>query len=121
MGYELHITRAKSWDDNSDHQITREEWLSLLSTDAELKVWEVSGPYFATFADAPDPLYSPTPWLNWIDGNIDSKYPTSRLVKKMISLAEKLGAKVQGDDGEIYTLEEMHGIDEAFDKQLGYE
>lgn len=39
----------------------------------------------------------------------------------MISLAEQLGAKVQGDEGEIYTLEEMHGIDEVFDKKLEYE
>ena len=44
-----------------------------------------------------------------------------RMVKKMISIAEQLGAKVQGDEGEVYSLKEMHGIDEAFDKKLGYE
>ena len=119
MGYELHITRAESWVDNSGKKITREEYQELLRKDRDLKLAGINGPDFAVFSNASDPMRSS--WLDWIAGNIDSKYPSSRMVRKMISIAEHLGAKVQGDDGEIYTLEEMHGIDDAYDKELGYE
>ena len=43
------------------------------------------------------------------------------MVNQMISLAKPLRAKVQGDEGEAYTFDQMHGIDEAFDQKLGYE
>jgi hypothetical protein len=119
MGYELHITRADSWGDSSKTPISVEEWEDILRKDPELRLAGVNGPHFAVFADVADPYKSS--WLNWSDGSIDSKYPTSRMVRKMISLAKQLGARVQGDEGEVYTLEEMNGIDEAFDKKLGYE
>jgi hypothetical protein len=121
MGYELHITRADDWFKNSDNQITADEWLELLGKDPELKQAGIEqyGPYFVVFAHVSDPAKSS--WLSWFDGNIESKFPTSRMIKKMISLSKQLGAKVQGDDGEVYTLEEMHGVDEAYDKSLGYE
>lgn len=80
MGYELHITRADLWADNSNKQIRLDEWLDVLSKDPELKLAGINGPQFAIFASAIDPLNSS--WLDWVDGNIDSKYPTSRMGKK---------------------------------------
>jgi hypothetical protein len=42
------------------------------------------------------------PWLNWHDGNIETKNPDEALIDKMVAIARELGATVQGDDGEIY-------------------
>ena len=119
MGYELHITRAVFWGDSSKTPISVNEWHDILRKDPELKLAGINGPNFAVFANVSEPHKSS--WLDWVNGSIDSKYPTTRMVRKMISISEQLGARVQGDDGEVYSLEEMHGIDEAFDKELGYE
>jgi hypothetical protein len=42
------------------------------------------------------------PWLNWHDGNIETKNPDEALIDKMVAIARGLGGTVQGDDGEIY-------------------
>lgn len=48
------------------------------------------------------PSIYPDPWLDWSEGNIHSKNPDDRLIDKMVEVAKRLNAKVQGDDGEIY-------------------
>jgi hypothetical protein len=78
MGYDVHITRRKSWADADGPEISEEEWL-------------------AHIADDPD-LAS----LYWNCGNIDAKNPDRPLVRRMVSAAAALGANVQGDDGEWY-------------------
>jgi len=114
------ISRGQSLGgDSSKNPISLEEWQDILRKDPELRLAGVNGPNFAVFANVADPYKSS--WLDWINGSLDSKYPTSRMVNKMISLAKPLRAKVQGDEGEVCTLDQMHGIDEAFDKKLGYE
>jgi hypothetical protein len=45
------------------------------------------------------------PWLDWFKGNIYTKNPDEALTGKMIHIARELGAKVQGDDGEMYAAE----------------
>jgi hypothetical protein len=45
----------------------------------------------------------PDPWLDWFEGNVFSKNPDDPLIDKMVEIAKKLDAKVQGDDGEVYT------------------
>ncbi|HXE54889.1 MAG TPA: hypothetical protein VN541_17845 [Tepidisphaeraceae bacterium] len=99
MGYELHITRAESWADNDGKEITADEWLELVSADPELRLAGYNGPYFAIWSG---PSEYPDPWLDWFGGNISSKHPDSLLIEKMAQIAAKLGAKVQGDDGELY-------------------
>jgi hypothetical protein len=99
VGYELHITRAKSWSVNARNPISAEEWLAYVEKDRELSLSGENGPYFAKWngksrvADA---------WLNWHDGNIETKNPGEALIDKMVAIARELGATVQGDDGEIY-------------------
>ena len=92
MGYELHITRAESWGDCSKNPISLEEGQNILRKDPELRLAGVNGPNFRAFANAADPHKSS--WLDWINGSLDSKYPTSRMVNQMISLAKPLRAKV---------------------------
>jgi hypothetical protein len=99
MGYDLHITRAKDWSQNDGRWITAEEWLNVVAQDAELHLDGVNGPYFAIWSGRST---LDQPWLDWFRGNITTKDPDAALVDKMIAIAEKLNAQVQGDDGEEY-------------------
>ena len=99
MGYEFHITRAKSWALNTKNRISAEEWLAYVEKDPELSLWAHGGPYFAKW-NRESTLDEP--WLDWHDGNIETKNPDEALIDKMMAIARELGATVQGDDGEIY-------------------
>jgi hypothetical protein len=41
-------------------------------------------------------------WFDFQDGDVVVKNPDEEILKKMWLIAQALGAKVQGDDGEIY-------------------
>lgn len=99
MGYDLHITRAKYHFDNAGHWITAEEWLRYVEQDPDLKLAGYNGDYFALWSGKSE---YPDPWLDWFEGNIYTKSPDDPLIDKMVEIAKKLNAKVQGDDGEVY-------------------
>jgi hypothetical protein len=99
MGYDLHITRGAHWAENEGHEITCEEWLALVAHDPELTLDPVNGDQYALWSG---PSQYPEPWLKWWRGNISTKNPDKTLIVKMINIASKLGARVQGDDGEFY-------------------
>jgi hypothetical protein len=42
------------------------------------------------------------PWSDWRNGRVVVKDPDGMLIRKMREIAETLGARVQGDDGEYY-------------------
>jgi hypothetical protein len=100
MGYDVHITRAELHFENDGHWITAQEWLQYVKQDPELKLAGDNGEYFALWSGKSE---HPDPWLDWSEGNIYSKNPDDPLIDKMVAIAKKLNAKVQGDDGEFYT------------------
>jgi hypothetical protein len=100
MGVELHITRAEHWSENDDQQIGVDEWLAYVASDPELRLWPENGPHFVRWLGKS--AYE-EPWLEWSQGNIDSKWPDSALYCKMLEIARALGAKVQDDDGTCYS------------------
>ena len=108
MGYDLHITRAEHWADNEGAEITAEEWLAVVRADPELTLApEVGmGPHFARWIGPSPGVES---WLDWSAGDVYTKNPEPALLRKMVRLAESLGAHVQGDEGERYTGEEPLG------------
>jgi hypothetical protein len=93
MGYDIHITRRKSWTDKGN-DITAEEWLTYIRRDSELRLRPESGRCFAEWSGGS--------WLDWSDGVIFTKNPDDTLVTKMAAIARQFDATVQGDDGEIY-------------------
>ena len=105
MGYDLHITRAEFWAENDDAYIEGDEWLRLVEADAELRLDPRNGPYFAVWSG---PSETEAPWFNWFEGDILSRYPDVPTLGKMLEIAERLGARVQGDDGEFYDRIEDH-------------
>lgn len=99
MGYDIHITRAEDWAQNEGFEISADEWLKIIEEDPELSLEGVNGPYFAVWTG--ESTY-PDPWFDWSGGNVYTKNPDEPMIEKMISLAQRLNGKVQGDDGEVY-------------------
>jgi hypothetical protein len=98
MGYDLHITRAEDWAENEGHEITLNEWLRYVESDTAIQRDPQNSPadfLFLTHPKGPAPLW-------WYRGEIYTKNPDKPTVQKMIEIAAKLGARVQGDDGEFY-------------------
>jgi hypothetical protein len=98
MGYDLHITRRVNWFEGGN-DISSEEWLEIVRNDPELKLNPANGPCFVLW-NGKSTLQEP--WLDWTNGQIQTKNPDDALIDKMVAIARKLGAKVQGDEGEIY-------------------
>ena len=103
MGYDLHITRAELWAENDGAKISAAEWLGIVHDDDELALAQENGPYFAAWRGASTNQES---WFDWDDGNVYTKNPDSATLRKMVQLANRLRARVQGDDGEFYTGDE---------------
>lgn len=100
MGYDLYITRAEFNAQNEGAWISSSEWLQYIEQDPELKLAGHNGDYFAIWSGKSEHT---DPWLNWFEGNIYTKNPDGPLIEKMVEIASKLGATVQGEEGEIYT------------------
>ncbi len=116
MGYDVHITRKENWFDEEGPSISLEEWISLVGADP--------GMLLEGFAEAATPsgekirveseglsvwtAYSGhgkdgnMAWFDLRAGCVVVKNPDEEILKKMYEIARRLGAKVQGDDGEVY-------------------
>jgi len=98
MGYDLHITRKDDWDDVEGPRIDLSEWETIIESDPELALdtsTQCDDWVFASFRDEVGALA-------WDDGQIHAKDPNHPLIDKMVAIAKRLNAEVQGDDGEVY-------------------
>lgn len=115
MGYDVHITRRENWFDASP-DISIEEWMAVVDGDADLRL--------DGFAEAATPardqirieneglcvwtaysrhgINGNMAWLWHSHGNVMAKNPDVEIRRKMWTIAEELGAGVQGDEGEWY-------------------
>lgn len=101
--------------ESEQHPITADEWLAVVAADPELRIDEANGPYFAVWAGTCS--YPEGGWFSWEDGCVTTKHPDRAVLNKMLQLAAKLGAVVQGDDGEVYTCCEDWPLDEDLESQ----
>ena len=102
MGYDLHITRKDNWSDNTGPVVDLTEWRRIVDEDPDLVLdpesrSETSGAesVFAAWKGEQGVLW-------WCRGEIVTKNPDELLIAKMVQIARRLGANVQGDDGEVY-------------------
>ncbi|MGB8648553.1 MAG: hypothetical protein WCF84_25175 [Anaerolineae bacterium] len=111
MGYDVHITRADHWFENQGQEIQAQEWLAIVTDDPELIPSPENGPYFVIWRGA---TQYPETWFDWSDGNIDTKFPDKATLRKMWHIANLLGARIQGDDGEIYDETTIEDFDDSY-------
>ena len=101
MGYDFHITRKEHWADYEGPRISLEEWTAYAGSDIDLKP-DSDNPgaenWIVTNHDGPCPL-----WWD-ANGEIIAKNPEQSMVEKMVAIANALGARVLGDDGEVYDV-----------------
>jgi len=117
MGYSVKIARLYNQEgEEQTSDITLEEWLDYIVTDTELErplesdltdnnreyyqqkpgycEWTYHSKYIEPFA---------RPWFDYYNGEIFSENTDDETLLKMIAIAERLNASVQGQDGELYT------------------
>jgi len=111
MGYDIHITRADDWAENQGFEISTEEWLNLAQSDPDLVPVPENGKYFVVWHGATE---YPETWFDWSNGNINTTAPDKATLSKMLEIARKLNAKIQGDEGELYEEEYIGSFDDSF-------
>ena len=87
--------------------ITAEEWLAYVATDPQLKLIPGSKTHGVT-VDIQS--RHPTKDLDWSShsGCVWTNKPDAAMLAKMLQIASALGAKVQGMDGEVYGIADLH-------------
>ncbi|MCO7557250.1 hypothetical protein [Metapseudomonas otitidis] len=100
-GYDLHITKKDFWADESGPCISREEWSNYVKTDNEIQRDDKNSidDFLVSLELEKFPI-----WYNPELCEIYTKDPSENAINKLVKISKILGAKVQGDDGEIYPL-----------------
>ena len=116
MGYDVHITRKQNWSDGDGPVISREDWLTYVGGDKSMRLetqavvsndrgeeFSVQDETLAIWKDWPARVEGKNEaWMWYSSGNVMAKNPDDAMLRKMFLIADVLGAKLQGDDGEIY-------------------
>jgi hypothetical protein len=115
MGYNVHITRKQDWFDEDGPEIALAEWIAVVESDPEMRLdgyaeAEVEGGkvlrlereglsvWTAYSGHGKDGMA----WFDFFHGNVVVKNPDAEILVKMWALAQRLVARVQGDEGESY-------------------
>lgn len=116
MGYDVHVTRRNQWSDEHGDEITRAEWLAYVGADSSMRLekkaivrnaegaeFSVEDETLAVWKDWPNRQEGRNEAWMWLGhGNVMAKNPDEFMLRKMFLIADALGAKVQGDEGETY-------------------
>ena len=122
MGYDLHVTRKDGWSDLGGDDITLEEWLAYIEADSSMRfdgfaeatttgggTLRVESPGLAVWVEYSG--HGVNGNMAWFDlrerGGVVVKNPDVEIRGKMYQIAQALGAKVQGDEGEEYGVSGM--------------
>ncbi len=126
MGYDLHITRKQDWSDDDGLTISREDWLAYVDKDKSMRLeteafvendqgqsFSVQDETLAIWIDWPNRAEGKNEaWMWHSHGNVMAKNPDALMIQKMFLIADALGGKLQGDDGEVYnSIGEVDKVD----------
>lgn len=116
MSYSVHITRRGQWSEQGGPDITLDEWVMLVQSDPDMRLggsrqWKDD--HGKKMSDAPQGLASwqaysrnqsggQPVWFEFVSGNVQVINPDQEVMGKMWQLAQKLGARIQGDDGACF-------------------
>jgi hypothetical protein len=115
MGYDIHITRKENWFDE-EPKISLDEWRAVVESDREMRldgyaeakvgsgaVLRVTSEGLAVWtAYSGHGANGNMAWFDFRGGDVVVKNPDAEILGKMWELAQKLGARLQGDDCEVY-------------------
>jgi hypothetical protein len=109
LSYDIHITRGRDWSDFSEQEtacISREQWLTLINDDPELSASDRNSDNNCIMTDwnppqGPKDYY----WIQWCPTDISARHMGPEHCRKMVQIAHRFGAIVQGDDGEVYGID----------------
>ena len=116
MGYDIHITRRKNWYDEDGPEIPLSEWAAYVAGDPEMRmdgfaeaavgsgsVLRLESDGLAVWTNySRDGEHGGMAWFSYSQGSVRVKNPDPEIMGKMHLIAEHFGAKVQGDDCEVY-------------------
>ena len=116
MGYDVHITRREQWFDRTGPEVTLDEWLAVVRDDPEMRldrfaeaqlsggeVLRVDDPSMAVWtAYSKHGRDGNMAWMWHSRGNVMAKNPDQEILRKMWQLSQKLSARLQGDEEELY-------------------
>jgi hypothetical protein len=99
MGYCLHITKTDHPVNSKTRPITPAEWRYAISIDSDLQFDGRSKTRVVWYDDLGDERGR----MLLHHGRAVAKNPSQEFIAKMTALAKLLGARVIGDDGEVYS------------------
>ena len=102
MGYDVYITRAAHHLQGSQTPISQGDWRVVIEDDPELSTPNPAAPDYARWAG---PSSVDAPWIDWASGNLFSTDPDHSVMRKLIEIAGLLGGRVEGEEGEPYSVE----------------
>jgi hypothetical protein len=115
MGYDVHITRKRSWSDNGGSEIPLAEWVALVAADPDMRldgyaearledgsILRIENEGLSVWTAYSRHCENGMAWFSFRRGNVVVKNPDREILQKMWSLAQVLSARVQGDDGKFY-------------------
>lgn len=121
MSYDIHITREKDWVDDKN-PITLEEVRSIMPTLSERFRIEESGIISIQNPNGQKLSMKVGPYLEYMEENGDKscviflkgncpsfRYQSDSQLLAMCAVAEALGARLVGDDGEEYNRRQLEG------------
>jgi fructose-1-phosphate kinase PfkB-like protein len=105
MSYSLHITKKTNFTDNSP-EITTEEWEEVINGDTSLCInkdnYIVMNGKKIPVVTWKNAYTNDTLAMYLYEGNIEIDHSREHHISKLKEIANKLNAKVQGDDLEVY-------------------
>jgi len=99
-GYDVHVTRKPHWADTNGPRITFTEWQSYVEGDKAVQPdkQNTGNDFIVSVGGESFPL-----WYEPKFGELRTTDPSKKAVAKLVEIAATLKAKVQGDDGELYS------------------
>jgi hypothetical protein len=110
MSYDVHIHRADDHVDAAENPIPREDWEAWVTNASDFRFSESDYVMFqyedgvrkerlAVWMEHPE---DEEVALYYYDGSVVTGNPDVHTVRRMVNIADDLGARLQGDDGEFY-------------------
>jgi|ERR1700733_11815504 hypothetical protein len=106
MSMYVYVTRRTDALDDAGPQITRDEWVNLVATDADLSLEEPPDKFpndktiYAAWKNYPGGY---TAWFGWAHGNIEVKGLDDALLGKLQAFAKALDARIVSEEGEEFS------------------